>query len=244
MEVSSPVDVVPVLDTRTRILDAAEALFAAHGFEATTMRMITAAAKANLASVNYHFGSKESLVEEVFRRRLGAITGRMLARLDELESAADDGVIRPSKIVEAFFGEAMCAAADEARGGKVFMRLFGRTLTEPNEFVRNFLKREYAVAVERYKQSLFRALPGVNPEEIVWRLHFMLGATAHAIAGSDALNLLGDEMIAAADNDTLYARLMSFLLGGLRATLPFTDAKNVATAPVKPKAASSKRGAR
>ena len=223
MEVSSPVDVVPVLDTRTRILDAAEALFAAHGFEATTMRMITAAAKANLASVNYHFGSKESLVEEVFRRRLGAITGRMLARLDELESAADDGVIRPSKIVEAFFGEAMCAAADEARGGKVFMRLFGRTLTEPNEFVRNFLKREYAVAVERYKQSLFRALPGVNPEEIVWRLHFMLGATAHAIAGSDALNLLGDEMIAAADNDTLYARLMSFLLGGLRAPLPFTE---------------------
>ncbi|MBK6905961.1 MAG: TetR family transcriptional regulator [Rhodocyclaceae bacterium] len=241
MAASIPVEYAPVPDTRTRILDAAEALFAARGFEATTMRMITSAAQANLASVNYHFGAKESLIEEVFRRRLGAITARMLARLDELERASDSGVIRPSKIVEAFFGEAICAAADEARGGKVFMRLFGRTLTEPNEFVRNFLKREYAIAVERYKQALFRALPGVSPEEIVWRLHFMLGATAHAIAGADALNLLGDEMIAAADADTLYARLMSFLLGGLRAPLPLTGANNVSSAPATPKAASSKR---
>lgn len=212
-------------DTRTRILDAAERLFAAHGFEATTMRMITGSANANLASVNYHFGTKEALIEEVFRRRLGLLTGQMVARLDELEAIAAGAPLRPSKIVEAFFGEALRAASDETRGGKVFMRLFGRTLTEPSEFVRGFLKREYAVAVRRYKTALFRALPNVPHEDVVWRLHFMLGATAHAIAGSDALNLIGDELIAADDADTLYVRLMSFLLGGLRAPLTLPDAK-------------------
>jgi AcrR family transcriptional regulator len=211
-------------DTRSRILDAAEELFMAHGFEATTMRMITATAHANLAAVNYHFGSKEALVEEVFRRRLGVLNSRLIAVLDRLEAEVGDGVVRPHQIVEAFFGEALRMAADCEHGGSVFMRLLGRTLTEPNEFVRGFLVREYAQAVSRYKTALFKALPDVPRDEIVWRLHFMLGATSHAISGSDALNLLGEGTLNSSDPNTLYARLMSFLLGGLRAPLPETTA--------------------
>ena len=60
-------------DTKDRILDAAESLFADRGFGATSMRAITSAADANLAAVNYHFGSKESLIEAVFARRLGPL---------------------------------------------------------------------------------------------------------------------------------------------------------------------------
>lgn len=220
-------------DTRQRILDAAESLFMAHGFEATTMRMITTTARANLAAVNYHFGSKESLIEEVFRRRLGLLTGRMVSRLDALELAAGAEPVRPSQIVEAFFGEALRAAADETQGGRVFMRLLGRTLTEPSEFVRGFLAREYSLAVERYKSALFRALPDVPREEIVWRLHFMLGATSHAISGADALNLLKEGSLAESNPQALYGRLMSFLLGGLRAPLPSKATPN-ATPNAKP----------
>ena len=55
-------------ETRDRILDAAERLFVEHGFEGTSMRMITGAANANLAAVNYHFGSKDALIQAVFRR--------------------------------------------------------------------------------------------------------------------------------------------------------------------------------
>ena len=57
------------IDTRQRILDAAESLFTESGFDATTLRQITGAAEVNLAAVNYHFGSKEELIREVFRRR-------------------------------------------------------------------------------------------------------------------------------------------------------------------------------
>jgi AcrR family transcriptional regulator len=61
---------INVSDTRERILDVAERLFMENGYEATSMRMITGAAEVNLAAVNYHFGSKEALLREVFRRRL------------------------------------------------------------------------------------------------------------------------------------------------------------------------------
>jgi AcrR family transcriptional regulator len=212
------------IDTRERILDAAERLFMAHGYEGTSMRQITGEAGVNLAAVNYHFGSKESLMQEVFRRRLDWLNEERLRVLNEMELAAGDNPLKPSQIVDGFFGTLLRMADDEARGGVTFLRLLGRTLTDPSEFIRTFLANEYAGVMERYKLALFKALPDVPKAEIVWRFHFMLGATSYAIAGTDALRVVTDWQIEASDTtdrtDRLVPRLMSFLLGGLRAPLP------------------------
>lgn len=211
-------------DTRERILDAAETLFMAHGYDGTSMRLITGAAEVNLAAVNYHFGSKGALLQEVFRRRLDWLNAERLRVLDELERKAGGKPLKPSQIVDGYFGTLLRMAQDEARGGVTFLRLLGRTLTEPSEFIRAFLADEYKEVIERYKTALFRALPDVPKAEIVWRFHFMLGATSYAIAGTDALRLVTDWQIEEADAvdrlDRLMPRLMSFLLGGLRAPLP------------------------
>ncbi len=215
-------------DTRERILDAAERLFMAHGYDGTSMRQITSEAGVNLAAVNYHFGAKETLMQEVFRRRLDWLNDERMRVLDELEAEAGDQAVKPSAIVDAFFGTLLRMAEDETRGGVTFLRLLGRTLTEPSEFIRAFLAHEYKTVMDRYKEALFRALPEVPKAEIVWRFHFMLGATSYAIAGTDALRLVTDWQIEEDDLtdriDRLVPRLMSFLLGGLRAQLPqFAD---------------------
>ena len=206
-------------ETRERILDAAEALFTVHGFEATSMRMITGQAKVNLAAVNYHFGSKDALIQEVFQRRLSDLNRRRLAALDAAEREAGGKALKPSRIVEAFFGVSLEMAADTTHGGATFMRLLGRTYTEPNQFVRRFLAEEYSEVVERFMNALYAALPDVPRDEILWRFHFMMGAMSYAIAGTDALQLFAGEFD---DKDParLMPRLMSFLLGGLRAPLP------------------------
>ena len=212
------------IDTRERILDAAERLFMAHGYEGTSMRQITGEAAVNLAAVNYHFGSKESLMQEVFRRRLDWLNEERLRVLNEMELAAGDNPLKPSQIVDGFFGTLLRMADDEARGRVTFLRLLGRTLTDPSEFIRTFLANEYVGVMERYKAALFKALPDVPKAEIVWRFHFMLGATSYAIAGTDALRVVTDWQIEPSDSfdrtDRLVPRLMSFLLGGLRAPLP------------------------
>ena len=215
-------------DTRARILDAAERLFMAHGYDGTSMRQITGEAGVNLAAVNYHFGSKEALIQEVFRRRLNWLNEERMRALDEMEAAADGQALKPSQIVDAFFGTMIRMAEDEERGGVIFLRLLGRTLTDPSDFIRAFLAHEYKTVVERYKEALFRSLPDVPKAEIVWRFHFMLGATSYAIAGTDALRLVTDWGIEAEDSedrlDRLLPRLISFLIGGLRTPLPqFTD---------------------
>ena len=205
-------------DTRSRILDAAEVLFMEHGFDGTSMRMITGRAGVNLAAVNYHFGSKELLIQDVFRRRLTALNKARVASLDAMEAEAGGAPLKPSRIVDAFFGTALRMAADVEGGGHTFMRLLGRTYTEPNDFVRQFLAEEYAECVDRFLAALYRALPEVARTEILWRFHFMMGAMSYAIAGTDALQLLAGKFD---DEDParLASRLMSFLLGGLRAPL-------------------------
>jgi AcrR family transcriptional regulator len=209
-------------DTRSRILDAAEKLLVQHGLDATTLRMITTEAQANLAAVNYHFGSKEALIEAVFRRRLTWLNEQRIAALDAFEAASGGAPLKPRQIVEAFFGVAIRMAADDS-GGRSFMRLLGRTYTEPTEFVRRFLADEHAVVITRFKAAFFKALPDVPQEEFLWRFHFMMGALSYAISGADALRILGP--IDDSNPDALYARLMSFLIGGLRAPLPDIHAR-------------------
>jgi AcrR family transcriptional regulator len=213
-------------DTRSRILDAAEFLFMEHGFEATTLRAITARAEVNLAAVNYHFGSKEALIQEVFRRRLTWLNEQRLRELDRLEAEAGGAPLKPSRILEVFFGVALKMAADAEGGGRTFMRLLGRSHTEPSTFVRRFLGEEYAAVIARFKAALIKALPGVPEDEILWRFHFMLGAMAYALSGADALHVVAEGVLDDADTDALYARLMSFMIGGLRAPLPLLSARS------------------
>lgn len=228
----------PVVDTRERILDAAERLFMEHGYDGTSMRMITSEAAVNLAAVNYHFGSKEVLMQEVFRRRLGWLNEERTRALDALEAEAGGGPVKPSKIILAFFGAALRMAEQQGEGGRVFLRLMGRTLTEPSAFIKAFLAEENSGVLDRYKAALFKALPGVPKAEIAWRLHFMLGAMAFAIAGTDALavgiNAEIDDPNAAR---MLGPRLMAFLLGGLRAPLPQAGEIDAATVAASPWAA-------
>jgi len=214
-------------DTRERILDAAESQFMEHGYVGTSMRMITRAAEVNLAAVNYHFVSKEGLLREVFRRRLAWLNSERLSVLDALEQNANGSPLKPSQILEAFFGTLLRIGEDESLGGMTFLRLLGRTLTDPSEFIRTFFASEYSEVIERYKQALFRAVPEVPKVEIVWRLHFMLGSMSYAISGTDLLQVvtgfLPDDASgkgSTSEARILSERLMPFLLGGLRAPLP------------------------
>ncbi|AWP82422.1 TetR/AcrR family transcriptional regulator [Bordetella bronchiseptica] len=210
--------------TREIILETAEQLFAQQGHDGTSMRQITSAAGVNLAAVNYHFGSKEALVQAVLKRRLEEVNRERLRLLDELEAAAGGTPLKPSQIVDAFFGTLLRLAASPDHAGKSFLPLLERTMTDPSGFIRTLFAEEYADVMERYKNALFAALPGVPRAEIMWRFQFMLGATSYAIMGTDTLRFVTgwtfDQAEPPDNPHWLLPRLLSFLLGGLRAPLP------------------------
>jgi len=210
--------VKPQHETRTRILDAAEELFMQHGFEGTSMRLLTAKAGVNLAAVNYHFGSKHALVEAVFRRRLDPMNVERIAELDKLE-ADTSRAPTPEAIIRAFITPGLRLMAD-AKDGRNFTRLLGRTYTEPNKLVRQLIGQMYAPAMQRYKAALERALPQMPREELVWRMHFMFGTLAYTLAATDTVQLIaGCKPEDRYDARLLEERLTAFLAAGLTASL-------------------------
>lgn len=197
--------------TKQRILDAAEELFAANGFAHTSMRAITARAEANLAAVNYHFGSKEVLVQTLFERRVTPMNEERLHRLTQLEERYGED-IPLAELIEAFVGPAMALSRDTLRGGARFMKLLGRSYTEPSEDLHEHLRRLYSQVVERFKPAFARALPHLPKDELYWRMHFMVGTLGYCMAGSDAMRLIAScEVCDPLDTEALTRRLVSFL---------------------------------
>jgi AcrR family transcriptional regulator len=204
----------PLHETRTRILDAAEELFMQHGFEGTSMRLLTAKAGVNLAAVNYHFGSKDALIEAVFRRRLDPMNTERVAALERLENPSAEDIIR------AFVGPSLRLIEDAKGGGRNFIRLLGRTYTEPAKTIRALIGQMYAPAMQRYKAALERALPQMPPDELVWRMHFMFGTLAYTLAATDTVQLIaGCKPEDRHDARLLEDRLTAFLAAGLHAPL-------------------------
>ena len=212
--------VKPQHETRTRILDAAEELFMQHGFEGTSMRLLTTRAAVNLAAVNYHFGSKDALIEAVFRRRLDPMNAARLGALEEAESEAAGRPLAPEAIIRAFVGESLRMVEDAKGGGRNFIRLLGRTYTEPAKAIRALIGQMYAPTMERYKAALERALPQMPREELVWRMHFMFGTLSYTLAATDAVQLIaGCKPEDRHDARLLEDRLTAFLAAGLAAPL-------------------------
>jgi AcrR family transcriptional regulator len=207
--------------TKNRILDAAEALFMEHGFEATSLRQITALAEVNLAAVSYHFGSKEELFESVLTRRLDPMNRERIALLTRFEREAAPDVLSCERILTAMFIPALELARDRERGGQNFLRLLGRAYADPAPFIRRFLSEQYAVMIARFKAAFGRALPELPKKELSWRLHFVMGALSYTLAGTDALKLIAALSPREAGNDEmLLHRLAPFLVAGLKAPLP------------------------
>jgi len=207
--------------TKDRILDAAEGLFMEHGFEATSLRAITAAAAVNLAAVNYHFGSKEELFQAVLTRRLDPMNQRRLALLDRFERDATPAALSCERIVVALFVPALELARNPELGGKNFLRLLGRAYADPAPFIRRFLSEQYAQMIARFKAAFGRALPHLPKKELSWRLHFIMGALSYTLAGTDALKLIAElNPKESANDEILLRRLAPFLLAGLKAPLP------------------------
>jgi AcrR family transcriptional regulator len=207
--------------TCTRILDAAEELFMRHGFEGTSMRTLTAKAGVNLAAVNYHFGSKDALIEAVFRRRLDPMNAARIAELDRIENAAAGAALAPEAIIRAFLGASLALIEDAKCGGRNFIRLLGRAYTEPSKPIRVLIGQLYAPAMSRFKSAFERALPELPKEELIWRMHFMFGTLAYTVAATDTVQLIaGCKPEDRYDAALLEERLTVFLYAGVLAPLP------------------------
>ncbi|MET9357473.1 TetR/AcrR family transcriptional regulator [Streptomyces sp. NPDC006617] len=163
-------------DTRTQLLDAAEHLFAEHGYRGTSVRAVTKLAGANLAAVGYHFGSKAELMAAVARRVIEPINAAQCAGLDSLLARTPDPSV--SELVEAFAGPLFDEMSADGTGGARTSRLIVTILSDPAEEARSWTGPGEDTVRERYLAAFARVLPGLCPEELRFRMRGILAVTA------------------------------------------------------------------
>ncbi|WP_245622527.1 TetR/AcrR family transcriptional regulator [Pseudoxanthomonas dokdonensis] len=164
--------------TKDRILGAAEELFAQYGFAGTSLRQVTTHADVNIAAVNYHFGSKENLINEVFRRRMDDMTAN---RLQQLQAALAQHPGELTPILAAFVRPAL-ALAQNRHGGGAFVRVIARAYAEKNDGLRKFLSDHYGHVMREFGRAIAQCVPELSKEELYWRLDFVSGALTYAMA--------------------------------------------------------------
>lgn len=164
--------------TKDRILGAAEELFAQHGFGGTSLRQVTSRADVNIAAVNYHFGSKENLINEVFRRRMDDMSRQ---RLDMLERARSEHPGELEPLLAAFVEPALALAGDR-QGGVAFIRVIARAYAEKNDGLRRFLSEQYGHVLREFARAIAECVPHLDKERLYWRLDYLSGALTYAMS--------------------------------------------------------------
>ncbi|MDH3744532.1 MAG: TetR family transcriptional regulator, partial [Acidobacteriota bacterium] len=202
---------------RDRLLDAAERLFAEHGAHRASLRAITQEADANLAAVNYHFGSKEGLLREVLSRRLRPLNRERLNALKRAAATAHPEAARVEDVVRAFVAPVLSMVQRE-RGGHCFARLVTRLFSEPDPIMRRLVLAEFDEVIPRFTSALGLALPDLPREEIYWRFSFMVGAMTHTAGLGYLLHELSGGLCDPLDVDGVTERLVRFVSAGLTAS--------------------------
>lgn len=195
-------------ETQDKILDTAERLIGEQGYAATSLRQIINEAGVNLAAVHYHFGSKEDLLDAVVMRKAGPVNEARLAALNVVEQDAGPGAPQVEKVLDAFFAPTAVVASANPQ----FVRLMGRIYSEG--LMPQIVQKHFRPTTGRFLAALRRALPGLPQEDLMWRVHFMVGAMAHTMCGEPVFT---GAMEPNADYALRMKRLVAFLSAGFRA---------------------------
>lgn len=200
-------------DTRQALIAAATELFAEHGFDGTSLRAITQAAGANIAAVNYHFGSKEGLIDAVLSGLIEPITRERMARLDALDpaSASVEDLLRA--LIEPMFG-----ALQDPQRAKVALALAARIHLDPQRLA-ELMRSKFGTTMERFGAALATALPELDPAVIAWRFHFVIGSVLHVLQAARGVEPL-TQQLGAGDLVGAREQLIAYAAAGMRAPAP------------------------
>ncbi len=202
-------------DTKTRILDGAEQMFAREGFHNTSLRALTDLAEANLASVNYHFGSKEALLQTVIERRLLPLNRIRQEKI--LNVAQESSALPEAEALLRAFIEPTMEFRNSSPGARDFISLIGRSLSEPDETVRNCFMDLSQPILQVLFEALHQALPQLSPAILMTRLQFIMGTMSHVMCMSSPSVFNNPELPQPLDDNALVEQLIKYVLAGLEA---------------------------
>ena len=209
-------------ETRERLLDAAERIFAERGFEGASMRAVTQAAGASVSAANYHFGSKEALLRATLLRRVGPLNERRLARLDALEAEAGGRPLELETILETFLRPVFEEHASSVDGIARFRQVAARIYSDPPDVVAAMKRELFGPILARFVGALTAALPEKSREELELGFQLTVGVMVHVISGHLVMTPSSEDdgcecWTSRLSDESVLQQLITYAAAGLRA---------------------------
>jgi AcrR family transcriptional regulator len=206
--------------TKVQILDAAIRLFGDRSFESVSLRDITAAAKANLGAVNYHFGSKLNLIREVLKALAAPINEERIALLAKYEASLKGQPPNLETVIRLLVGPFVHAARNKQSRSFYYPRLLMLARALPGNLIGSFISDQHDAMARQFINAMSRAVPELGREEAFWRYDFTIGAMLNVVGDSFRsyrLRRLSDGLCDTDDADRVIDELVSFVAAGMRA---------------------------
>lgn len=200
--------------TKERLLVVAGELFADRGFDSVSLRMITDRANVNLASVNYHFGSKEELIGAVVDDIVRPVNERRLSLLSLIDYTTQDPI---RKIIHAFI-DPVFDLSDSGNDDNKYYKLISRCIASRDERVSSIIIKQFPEVLAQFVSSLTKALPSMDSNSAHLKIMFMAGALAHSLFHYENLLLISEGRFDLNSTEVLKSELVSFLLTGMNAS--------------------------
>lgn len=203
-------------DSRTRILDTAERLFALNGFKGTSIKHLAEKAGVNQAAVNYYFGSKAALIKNVIERRMQPVNQERMENLNAVQQTARHNGCRPSaeNVLRAFVEPGFAQNKIMAHE-KCLMAIASRAFYEPDVTIRNAFIKQVKPPLMLLLRVMKEALPDMPDEVLSLRLHFAIGAMTHCMKLCSGSLPPDDFLPPACDLKTMMNQLVDFVTSGL-----------------------------
>jgi AcrR family transcriptional regulator len=201
---------------KRKLLESAELLFAERGFEAVSVREIIRHAETNVAAINYHFGSRDSLIGLVVSRYLTPVNEERLARLETLERKWSGKAVPVEEVIDAMVRPLVGVVRKAALPERLCARLLGLIFALRGENLPAAIEEQARQVSERFTRMLGKSLVTVTPEELVWRQHFVTGALIHLLVNQDVLEQLSHGVSGAPAMEATLSRFIRFATAGLR----------------------------
>jgi AcrR family transcriptional regulator len=222
-------------DTKSAILEAAEALFSQRSFGAVALREIAREASVNVGSVTYHFGDKLGLLRALYDRHTRPMNARRFDLLGEARRIADPDQ-RLVAILRAYVLPAFSSSHDLAGGGARFTRLRAVLSAEDDAQTRAIIAGAFDDTSRAFIDAIAGCLPGAAREDIVWRSQFLLGSLYYALINPGRITRLSDGRADGGDHETAIRQIVEASFASFK-SVPHSGARKMATAG-RPQAAT------
>jgi AcrR family transcriptional regulator len=199
--------------TQIKILEAAEAELAEFGFSGASIRNITQRAGVNVASINYHFGSKVELIKELFKYRITPLNELRLAMLRAEQEAAESGIVPVATLVDILVRPTVDKLM--TREGRKFVQAMARCMSEPLEFMEELDEEIFQEVFTTFLAALQKAMPELTLQQAMEKLNFIICSLVGFMMHFPRMDRFVGQESSKAEFDDLLERYVEFLSMGV-----------------------------